>query len=210
MTNNTLGISNRISVSILSTAIEQYLLSGQLDINYLTEQLRTEYTGELRLKKAVSQIRSIFFENPIFGFVNDHKTELLQALGQNVDRNIIAIAFFAAKSNFCYDTIFHLGKLFHVEDYISSATLTNKLGFKYGNNKNMSNTIYMVVPSLVEAGFFSRPKPGLYKAEDPLRATYPITLQIWKEAFSANNPLFPRDNNDLLSTEPFMQFVKMK
>lgn len=204
----TLGISNRISLAILELATEQYLTSGNLDVNYLTEQLRTELTGELRIKKALQQLNAFFKNNAILPFFDSHREELLSAMRTQNDKAIIALSVFAAKSTFAYDLICQLAKLFHAEDLISTETIYRALGTKYGSNKNMTNTLYMAIPTIAEAGFFSRPKPGLYEYLPPLGLFSQIAREAWKEAFFANNPLYNREHTEHLTSEPFFQFIR--
>lgn len=201
-----LGLKNRVPVPVVATAIEQFLSSGELDMQYMTEQLQLEINGDLRLKKAKSQLSSYFLENPVLQVLIDNKEAVLLAMRIPADRNLIALALMCGKYEYAYDTVSIMGRLFHVEDAISTTTITNRLGQKYGHNKNMDNTFYMIIPSIYEAGLCARPRAGVFEVVDPI-VVRPVTKKIWAEAFYTHNPLYPRNEEDGLRYEPFMKFI---
>lgn len=208
MTTNTLGIINRIPLHVIATALEQWLRDSQLDVAYIKEQLQLEITGELRLTKATKQVQSYFVNNPILDFLAQHKEQALNLSRNTKEFQIIAFAVLVSKYSFAYDVVSTIGKLFHIEDVIVTSTIINKLGTKYGHNKNMDNTFYMVSPAMHEAGLFHRPKAGVYEAVPKIEVT-PFTMKVWTEAFYVHNPLFSRDCPEMLRFEPFFEFFVM-
>lgn len=205
MTTNTLGLINRIPLHVIATALEQWLSNGQLDIEYIKQQLQLEITGELRLTKAIKQVQAYFVNNPILDFFAQHKEEALRVQKNTKEFYIIALALMVSKYSFAYDVVTTIGKLFHIEDVVITSSITNKLGAKYGHNKNMDNTFYMVSPAIHEAGLFHRPKAGVYEIVPKIELT-PFTTQVWTETFFVHNPLFSRECSEMLRFEPFFEF----
>lgn len=205
MTTNTLGLINRIPLHVIATALEQWLFNEHLDIEYIKQQLQLEITGDLRLTKATKQVQAYFVNNSILDFLSNHRDELFRVQKNTKEFQIVALALMVSKYSFAYDVVTTLGKLFHIEDVVITSSIINKLGIKYGHNKNMDNTFYMISPAIHEAGLFHRPKAGVYEIVPKIELS-PFTLQVWSEAFYAHNPLFSRENSEMLRFEPFFEF----
>jgi hypothetical protein len=59
----------------------------------------------------------------------------------------------------------------------------------------------------LEAGFFQRIKPGLYKFDTSLPVQAKITLDVYKESFNVNTPEI--QNADFLMDNPYFIFVNV-
>ena len=201
-----LGINQRMPLDILHIALEQELQCID-DASRIEELLRSEYQGENRIKKAFNQIKSTIKSNPLKGYLDEHRDEILNALKSKTDRNLILTAVTAARYSFCYDVLVAFGKQFRLQDMVNSDVLCRLIGVKYGANKSVNNTLYYIIPQLAEAQMFSRPAPGEYTYLDPQQPGHKITLEIWKESYYVNEQLVSRDGDDYIF-HPYFRFIK--
>ena len=206
-TANKLGIQQRIPLHILGIALEDYL-HDRLDETYIKELLQAEYAGANRQNKALGQIKSVITNNQLTPFLGNNIKPLLTALKNKTDKNIILTALICGRYSFCYDVLATMGKLFRMQDTVSSDLIQRQVGQKYGNNKSCKNSLYCAIPQMIETNMFSRPKPSTYEISEPQIVTHKVTWQIWKECFYVNNPIYNRDDTESLSFEPFFRFIK--
>ena len=206
-TPNKLGIQQRIPLHILGIALEDYL-HERFDETYIKELLQSEYAGANRQNKALGQIKSVITKNQLTPFLSNNKKSLLIALNNKTDRNIILTALICGRYPFCYNVLTTIGKLFRMQDLVSSDLIQRQVGLKYGNNKSCKNSLYCAIPQMIETNMFSRPKPSAYEISEPQMITHKVTWKIWKECFYVNNPIYNRDDTESLSFEPFFRFIK--
>ena len=206
-TPNKLGIQQRIPLHILGIALEDYL-HDRFDENYIKELLHAEYVGVNRQKKSLIQIKSVITKNQLTSFLINNKQSLLIALNNKTDRNIILTALICGRYPFCYYVLTTMGKLFRMQDLVSSDLIQRQIGQKYGNNKSCLNSLYCAIPQMIETNMFARPQARSYEISEPQMITHKVTWKIWKECFYVNNPLYNRDDTESLSFEPFFRFIK--
>ena len=206
-TTNKLGIQQRIPLHILDIALSDFL-HDRFDENYIKELLQSEYAGKNRVNKALGQIKSVITKNQLTPFLINNKQSLLIALNNKTDKNIILTALICGRYPFCYNVLITMGKLFRVQDTVSSDLIQRQIGQKYGNNKSCLNSLYCAIPQMIDTNMFARPKPSAYEISEPQMITHKVTWKIWKECFYVNNPIYNRDDTESLSFEPFFRFIK--
>ena len=206
-TPNKLGIQQRIPLHILEIALSDFL-HDRFDENYIKELLQSEYAGKNRVNKALGQIKSVITKNQLTPFLINNKQSLLIALNNKTDKNIILTALICGRYPFCYNVLITMGKLFRVQDTVSSDLIQRQIGQKYGNNKSCLNSLYCAIPQMIDTNMFARPQARSYEITEPQIITHNITWQIWKECFYVNNPIYNRDDTESLSFEPFFRFIK--
>ena len=91
MNNKSIDINQRIPLETLYAALEAYL-NDNYSNEYIMEQLRLEYSGENRLKKALRIVNRIIPKNPMLPLINEKKAALKLAIKKKQDRDIILIA----------------------------------------------------------------------------------------------------------------------
>ena len=69
------------------------------------EQLRLEYSGENRLKKALRIVNRIIPKNPLLPLINANKAAIKLAIKKKQDRDIILIALLNSAFPFSYDVL---------------------------------------------------------------------------------------------------------
>ena len=206
MNNKSIDINQRIPLETLYAALEAYL-NDNYSNEYIMEQLRLEYSGENRLKKALRIVNRIIPKNPMLPLINEKKAALKLAIKKKQDRDIILIALLNSAFPFSYDVIRIFGKYFAVQEIINADTVKKSISNIYGGNRATENGIYSVIPMFLEAGFFSRPKQGVYQLEKILEPYHEVTVKIYIESFKINQS-FPPNNIDLLN--PYFQFLRLE
>lgn len=210
MTDNTpkIGINQRLPLDILSEALTMFL-KETWDEQILTEALKTEYTGENRIKKAIREFESIIVRSLLHDLLLENRTEVLEALKNKDDQSLILIALINARSPFCYEVTCALASQFRLQDEVTTELLSRLVGKKYGYNKAILNALYRAVPHLIDAGLLLRPKVGVFTQAEKKKPSFDITRTIWRESFYANNPLWNRDDMENLLFEPYFKYLSI-
>lgn len=206
MNNKSIDINQRIPLETLYAALEAYL-NDNYSNDYIMEQLRLEYSGENRLKKALRIVNRIIPKNPMLPLINEEKAALKLAIKKKQDRDIILIALLNSAFPFSYDVLKIFGKYFAVQEIINADTVKKSISNVYGGNRATENGIYSVVPMFLEAGFFDRPKQGVYQWDKRLVASTVIAEKIYLESFKLNNSINEIQEYQLM--DPYFQFVKV-
>ena len=203
--NKSIDINQRIPLDTLYAALEAYL-NGSYTNDYVLEQLRLEFEGENRLKKALRIVNKIVIRSPLKVFLDDHKSEIQSAINKKNDRNIILISLLNASFPFSYDVLKTFGKFYSVQDVINAETVKKSISNIYGGNRATENGIYSVVPMFLEADIFQRQKQGIYELRNKLAYSSAITEQLYIESFNVNNSI--EDIQDFQKMDPYFIFIR--
>lgn len=201
---NNISINQRIPLAILEVALISYL-NNDYSNEYITEQLKLDFGGENRLKKALAIVNKIILKSPLDGFIIANKDLLLPALKNTTDRNIILIALLNAAYPFSFDVLRTFGKYFSVQDTINTASIIKAISNIYGGNRATENGIYSVVPMFVEANFFQRERIGVYSFSEKQRPLTEVSLKVFQESLKLYVPHF---NDSVHFGEPYLYFIK--
>ena len=206
MDNKSIDINQRIPLDTLYAALESFL-NGSYSNEYILEQLRLEFNGENRLKKALRIVNRIIQKNPLNDFLLLNADEIKNAIKKKADRDIILISLLNAAFPFSFDVLKIFGKYFAVQDIINTETIKKPISNIYGGNRAMENGLYSVVPMYIEAGFFTRSKAGVYEKLHSIKALNAITKEIYLSSFRINN------NTDSLKEyqklDPYFLFISV-
>lgn len=204
MNNKSIDINQRIPLDTLYAALESYL-NGSYSNDYILEQLRLEFEGENRLKKALRIVNKIIQRNPLNEFITENKPEIINAIKKKADRDVIIIALLNCAFPFSFEVLKTFGKFFAVQEIINTETIKKPMSNIYGGNRATENGLYSVVPMFIEAGFFTRPKSGVYEKAEPIKVLNPITKQIYLSSFKTNNNL--DSIKEYQKLDPYFLFV---
>ncbi len=199
----TIGINQRIPIEAIELAIKA-VLNGSYDNDYAAELARMEYSGENRIKKAVNIINRLTKNNTLMPYLLENKSKILTALKSPDDKGMICIAMVNAAYPFCYDVTTVLGRYFHAQKEIGTPLITSKLSAKYGTNRSLPNGLYCILPMLIEAGFITRPRAGVYQINHLVPQT-DIARAVYQKSFLANNPTLSEDYH--FSNHFYFEFV---
>jgi len=204
MDSKSIDINQRIPLDTLYAALESFL-NGSYSNEYILEQLRLEFNGENRLKKALRIVNRIIQKNPLNDFLLSNAGEIKSAIKKKTDRDIILISLLNAAFPFSFDVLKTFGKYFAVQDIINTETIKKPISNIYGGNRAMENGLYSVVPMFIEAGFFTRPKAGVYELKNKLNISSANTIQIYIESYKTNNNLETIHEHQM--REPYFMFI---
>jgi hypothetical protein len=204
MNKKSIDINQRIPLYTLYASLDAHL-NGHYSNDYVLEQLRLEFEGENRLKKALRIVNKIIKNSPLKSFIEVNRDEIKAALKRKTDRDIILIALLNAAFPFSFDVLKIYGKYFAVQELINADTIKKAISNIYGGNRATENGIYSVVPMFLEAGFFSRPKQGIYEFKESLPISNKLTYEIYVESFKLNNKTENLQDYELL--DPYFNFI---
>ena len=204
MNNKSIDINQRIPLDTLYAGLEAYL-NDDYSNEYILEQLKLEFEGENRLKKALRIVNKIIVKSPIIDFIDNNKDNLKLVIKKKADRNVVLIALLNAAFPFSFDVLKVFGKYFSVQEIINAETIKKSISSVYGGNRATENGIYSVVPMFIEAGFFSRPKQGIYEFKESLPISNKLTYEIYVESFKMNSGLAGVQGYELL--DPYFIFI---
>lgn len=199
----TIGINQRIPIEAIELAIKA-VLNDSYDNSYAAELARMEYSGENRIKKAVNIINRLTKNNELMTFLKENRSKVMSAMKYPDDKGMICIAMVNAAYPFCYDVTTVLGRYFHAQKEISTSLITSKLSAKYGTNRSLPNGLYCILPMLIEAGYITRPRAGVYQINHLVPQT-DIARAVYQKSFLANNPTLSEDYH--FSNHFYFEFV---
>lgn len=204
MSNKSIDINQRIPIDTLYVALQSYL-NGSYSNEYILEQLRLEFDGENRLKKALRIVNKIILKNPLTGLLTEYKSEIENAIKIKADRDVIIIALLNSAFPFSFEVLRTFGKYFTVQDIINTETVKKPISNIYGGNRATENGLYSVVPMFIEAGFFKRPKAGVYERNEALKVISPISQKLYFASFQTHMTVF----DDSQSLDPYFLFISL-
>lgn len=205
MNNRSIDINQRIPIETLAAALESYL-NDSYNNDYIVEQLRLDFSGENRLKKALRIVNKIIPNSPLIELIHLNKEEIKNVIKNKTDRDVILIALLNSAFSFSFEVLRTFGKFFAVQDMVNTQTIKKPISDVYGGNRATENALYSVVPMFLEAGFFSRPKMGIYQSAEPMKISSPLTVEIYKESFKLNNAY--NSLNEYQLRDPYFFFVE--
>jgi hypothetical protein len=205
MSDKSIDINQRIPIDTLYVALQSYL-NGSYSNEYVLEQLRLEFEGENRLKKALRIVNKIILKNPLNELILENKSKIENAIKIKADRDVIIIALLNSAFPFSFEVLRTFGKYFTVQDIINTETVKKPISNIYGGNRATENGLYSVVPMFIEAGFFKRPKAGVYEKSEVIKLLNPITFELFASSFKINIQTY----NEHQSLDPYFVFVSNK
>jgi hypothetical protein len=143
-------------------------------------------------------------QNPLIGFMREHRDEVYEALRYKADRGIILSSLLLATYEFVYDMLFYYGKFFHVQDQVPTSLIAEKLSEKYCSNRSLPNAMNSAIPMLLEAGILQRPSLGIYE-HCRVAPTTEVARKIYDQAFLHWNPNY--NEEDIPRFHPYYEFI---
>jgi hypothetical protein len=204
MSNLSVDINQRIPLDVLEVALNSFL-SGNYSNDYIIEQLRIEFNGENRLKKALRIVNKIIIKSPLKDFLLQNREEILITLKKKDEKNLILIALLNSSFSFSFFVLKTFGKYFNVQDEISSESIKKAISNVYGGNRATENGIYSVVPMFLEANIFIRPSSGIYKFENKLSISSNISKTLFIQSFLLNNGI--KKIEEFHYRDPYFNFI---
>lgn len=197
------GIAQRIPVSVIEMAL-QAIIDGTYSKEVARDLVASEFVGENRIKKGITTLNKLSVNNPLLPYIKEHWNEIKGASLYKGDKALIYSAIISAAYPFAYEVLSIMGKYLAVQDQITTKLIYERVSIKYGCNKNLTNSLYMILPMFIEAGLLSRPKTSVYERAK-IEINNDISRLIYSKSFIINNPMFTEDMD--FSDYPYMMFV---
>ena len=104
MTDKTIQISikQRVPLDIFCCTLADYLNKGEINEQYLLENLHSVFSGEYNIKLTFNYIKSSILNPLINETLVQNKTKILAALKIPFEANVIAISLINVRFPFCY------------------------------------------------------------------------------------------------------------
>lgn len=157
-----IGINQRIPFHVIKTGI-QLLLDGEMDDEYIKEQLRLDYTGENRISKGLNCVNKVLINNPLAELLPNEKPMLKNIINSKIDLQAISLALLCSAYPLAFEIVCEMGSIFKVQNLVSTQVIMKKMSSIYGSNRVTVNGFYSIIPLLLELEIFVRPKQGLYE-----------------------------------------------
>lgn len=180
MRNKAIGINQRIPLQILEMALRSHL-NGEYDEEYILEQLKLDFDGENRIRKALDIVNKVVRNNPIISEVKIEKDRVLLALRRKNDRNLILTSLSCTAFPFFYEVLKEFARFLKVQEIVNTDLIKKTMASRYGSNRSMENGLYCVIPMLLEANIIERPKQGIY-SKSPAQEYSPTSLKVLETA----------------------------
>lgn len=204
MKNKSIDINQRIPLDTLHIALESYL-DDNFSNDYVLEQLRLEFDGQNRLKKALRIVNKVIQKNPLNDLLLENTDQIKIAIKKKSDRDIILIALLNSVFPFSFDVLHTFGKFFAVQDVVNTEIIKKSISNRYGGNRATENGLYSVIPMFIEANFFKRPKTGIYEWTGGVCSSNTITKKIYQNSFLVNHSMVGELDNHL--RDPYFKFI---
>lgn len=202
------SIKQRIPLDILCCTLADYLNKGEINEQYLLENLHSVFSGEYNIRLAFNYIKSSILNPLINDSLVQNKSEILTAFKVPAEANVIAISLINVRFPFCYYISALLAKYMRLEAELSRDTINKLIGKDYPLNGTCKKAVRVSLTQLIDMGVIKRIKVGLYGWNEPISVKNKITTRLWTESFFINNPLLDRTDTELELFDPYFLYIK--
>ena len=202
---NIIGIKKALPLHILELALTLHI-QDKYDEEYIREQVKIVYEGKDIVPRCVNNIRKVICESPLSNVILERREEVLIALKYSGDKAIILSALLCSTFPIAYDVLATLGKYFQVQEFVNTDLLKRVISDKYGSNWSLLKGMYAVIPTFTESNLVSRPKIGIYKANEKTKLSTIVAWDIYCESYKVNNPLAYLNEETLY--DPYFSFCE--
>ena len=158
MTDKTIQISikQRVPLDIFCCTLADYLNKGEINEQYLLENLHSVFSGEYNIKLTFNYIKSSILNPLINETLVQNKTKILAALKIPFEANVIAISLINVRFPFCYYFTTLLAKYMRLETELSRDTINKLVGKDYPLNGTCKKAIRVSLTQLIDMGVIKR------------------------------------------------------
>lgn len=204
-----ISIHAKVPVLPFIEAIREYLSTGNLDNNLITEMLAGYFTGDYIRHRSLLHITAAIKNPNLTDFFAKYKHDVLSSLGNDREARYICFALICARYSFAYDIAVELAKLFRLQDLVSKEYLKKNIGKEYGYNESVRRSLDQFINICEDANVISRPVKYTFQQEPPLKPQFESTIELWKLVYKINEPLGDTDDNPDLPFEPFFRYLNL-
>ncbi len=204
-----ISIHAKVPVLPFIEAIREYLTSGDLDNDRITEMLAGYFTGDYVRHRSLLHITASIKNPSLSEFFANRKDEILASLSNERESRFICFALMCARYRFAYDIAVELAKLFRLQDLVSKEYLKKSIGKEYGYNESVRRSLDYFIIICEDANVVSRPIKYTFQQEPPLKPQFQSTIELWKLTYKINEPLADVEDNPDLPFEPFFRYLNL-
>jgi len=204
MKNKSVDIDQLVDFDVFELALIDYL-NDNFSEDYVKEQLRLNINGENRIKKGLRIVNKVITKNPLNQILIDNKPEILAAMKNKSDKQIIVVALLNAAFSFAFYLQRTFGKFFKVQDVVNIKVIQKEISKIYGGNRVAVNGIYCVGPIFEKAEIYSKDGLGLYRFPGKKMVVSNIAKTLLIESFKLNNESKEIRDSELM--DPYFEFI---
>ena len=186
MKDKSVKIDQLVDFEVFELALIDYLNECYSE-EYVIEQLRLNINGENRIKKGLRIVNRVITKNPLNDLLINHSKEILTAMKNKADKQIIIISLLNAAYPFAFYLQRIFGKFFSVQDIINIDVIQKEVSKVYGGNRVATNGIYCVGPIFEKAELYGKEGKGLYSFPGKKVLNSTISKTLFRESFKINN-----------------------
>ena len=206
MKNKSVDIDQLVDFDVFELALIDYL-NDNFSEDYVKEQLRLNINGENRIKKGLRIVNKVITKNPLNQILIDNKPEILAAMKNKSDKQIIVVALLNAAFSFAFYLQRTFGKFFKVQDVVNIKVIQKEISKIYGGNRVAVNGIYCVGPIFEKAEIYSKDGLGLYRFPGKKMVVSNIAKTLLIESFKLNNESKEIRDSELM--DPYFEFIQV-
>lgn len=208
-TDKKISIHAKVPVQPFIEALKEYLSTNTLDDAKITEMLSGYFSGDYVRHRSLLHVKAAIANPDFKDFFSANKEELLAALNNDREAKFIYFALICARYKFPYYIAVELAKLFRLEDMVSKDLLKKNIGKVYGYNESVRRSLDQTINIFEDAEVVNRPIKYTFAQLPALKPQFPVTIELWKLAYMANEPLASVDDISELQFEPFFRYLKL-
>lgn len=163
-----IGINEPIPLEVLEKVFLKYLETNEVDRDYIEDLLSEHIEGENRRNKAVGYTNVIFTRPEILhDLFKTWTPDRYLALSQQ-EQKVLLIQLCSLAYPIFFDVVNSVGSVFKIQAKVHQDVVITRLASTYGSNRTLYNAVKAILPMLIEADYFVKPKSALYEFTDKI------------------------------------------
>ena len=173
-----IGINEPIPLKVLEKVFLKYLETKEVDRDYI-EALLSEYIeGDNRRNKAVGYTNVIFTRPAILHDIFKTWTSDRYLTLPEQERKVLLVQLCSLAYPIFFDVINTVGSVFKIQSKVNQDVVITRLASTYGSNRTLYNAVKAILPMLIEANYFVKPKAALYEFTDKINIKSPFLMDF--------------------------------
>lgn len=173
-----IGIEQPIPLDVLEKVFLKYLKTEAVDRTYIKELLIEYIDGDNRRAKAVGSTNVIFTRPKIIHqLFKRWETDDYFTLQPN-ERKVLIIQICSLAYPVFFDIVKAIGSVFKIQSKVNKDVVITRLADSYGSNRTLYNAVDAVLPMLIEANYFVKPKSALYEFDKKITVNNSFLMDL--------------------------------
>src|SRR5690625_543747 len=173
-----IGINEPIQLDVLEKVFLKYLETKEIDRAYIKALLSEYIEGKNRRNKAVGYTNVIFTRPVILHNIFKTWSPDRYLTLPSQERKVLLIQLCSLAYPIFFDIINTIGSVFKIQSQISKDVVRTRLAGKYGSNRTLYNAVKAILPMMIAANYFVKPKAALYEFTDKINIKSPFLMDF--------------------------------